>query len=461
MFSFLLILYILIAILVELVKAVHKAFVDARRQRSYSPVDYLRLLKRLRRNGYRETYLGRSREGKTFAGTVCKMYQQIVVGSRISEQLFYRYLSEMISRKTYGDQLTGSYYQKYIIAFFSATSYWYNNRVRSPETWKPREWTDPEELTMDLVSHLFELYEVPPALASIWWYWQDEETRAFCEGYTHIGYREGVNNALFKLYFAMTWGESMRQYEAFTFPISRRIASFYYKTSIEARFDEAYWWCVYMAAGGNEKHAWSVSKISFRFEQREFWNAFLRWLAQTEESCKFPTRELLSKLVDLVELARFGTGRLMEHEAYRAFARVQPGLKLTGQTPWSLLRRLDRMMRPEFPRLPGLRDSYVLRQDEDALICLVRLKDGLELEEEGAIMGHCVGDGGYEMDCLEGHISIWSLRKERQGRAPERLLTIELAGTAIEEMQGPGNRQIAESYFRLVRKWVEEHVPKN
>lgn len=82
-----------------------------------------------------------------------------------------------------------------------------------------------------------------------------------------------------------------------------------------------------------------------------------------------------------------------------------------------------------------------------------------DLENEGNLMGHCVGSGIYHSDVKNGKVQIWSLRDKNN--FPHA--TIELRKTngqtgkfTVSQICGKENKPIIEKYRPYIRKWLIE-----
>lgn len=318
-----------------------------------------------------------------------------------------------------------------------------------------RDWEVPElgngaDALKALIRYLFEKYPVPPVVESIWFNWPTLMDRARILGYS--AEKVHPDNSWLRFYFYLTAGGSIRKQTLIPLPFSKRLAALLPEVPPGYNMIDAYWWLVFVAAGGLKEKGMRVTMKNFDFPEIGFWQDFVRFLADTGKDLEAAEIE---DLVELIRLVKFGKGELLTIEKVCDYSSILPELKLEGWTARRLLRYLRKETEVLFPEVEGLADVWSYTDAETARQYeVVRLKQSSALAEEGLDMGHCVGDGGYVEDSIQGFVSIWSLREKLPEDKIERLVTIALEGKCIVEAQGPCNEHPEPRAMQVLDAWA-------
>lgn len=451
--AFFIFLFLLIRILILLLSTPGGR--SPRRRATVRPVDGLGVLEKMYRNDFRRMAFP-YRTDREFAAQLRQFYDAYRELPGAEKELFYEFLRRIVHRDDLLNGLT-CLWSSQVLPFLEAVAYWRSRRPRrNLYNWRPGRVNALPDLMKSMATHLFEAYEVPPGLRNHWYNWkQDTGFEQFLAGYREAPSPGGT---LFRLYFRLTDGGSLREADFIAYRFSRREAHFFGEAPAYLPARSAFWWAHCRAAGCSFAMAETLTNQSLEFEQFRFWRKFIRWLAARNEPA--PSSQELYDLILLIRLVRFGSGYLAEQEAYRNYAGRYPGFKLAHRTPTSLLRWLNEEVAPEYPTPKGLTDAYVLAREGNCRVELLRLRNRLELREEGDAMGHCVGDFGYDQACLEGQTVIWSLRRVFPDGGIERLLTVEVEGSVLAETAAPPEQEADPAHLELVNDWLREEAQR-
>jgi len=137
-----------------------------------------------------------------------------------------------------------------------------------------------------------------------------------------------------------------------------------------------------------------------------------------------------------------------------------------------------RMQREAAERLERARHAQIATQSWGTLVDRTQTQDGYEivplvteimLENEGEVMGHCVG--GYSPRCRAGNARIFSIRKGGNSKATVEIgLSVTNGEWRLQQIRGPKNRNVSDRLTsignHLVADWnkkrekgVEEFFP--
>ena len=335
----------------------------------------------------------------------------------------------------------------------NAIIYWYaaGRANKSLKSWEMPKEIKAADALRNMVRYLFQKYPVPVVVENTWFNWTGMVTSAVTLDYNSE--KQHPDNCWLRFYFYLTEGGSIRKQTLVPLPFSKRTAAMLEEVPSGYNLIEAYWWMVFVAAGGSKQQALVIARGNFDFPEIEFWKNFVRFFADTgKEMNENETREL----IELIKLVKFSKGEMMHINGIRDYGSILPNLKLEGWTARRLLNFLREETELIFPKVEGLPDlwSYEL---EGETYEVVRLVKASELAKEGAAMGHCVGDGGYVEDCLEGYVSIWSLRKKLDNGKIERLVTIALENKRIDEALAYSNEEPDEKSQKVLAAWAKQY----
>ena len=233
---------------------------------------------------------------------------------------------------------------------------------------------------------------------------------------------------------------------------------------------EAIRWSQVLAMGGSSKLARTVSKTHLCDQQDDepFWMQSIQWFCRIErERFAVLSDEEIVQIIQFVRQHRFEPASRVLGYPTELDQPLQPNLELRGRSVRSL-RRLMANWRQQIdvpePLVPtrgyrksswqsiGINGMNVNIGQE--VWTIEELLTGHELQVEGGIMQHCVGE--YDRDCLRGESSIWSVRVSRKGKR-KRVLTMELCPQRREILQAKGKCNLAPTVAvqKLVRHWAQ------
>jgi len=172
-------------------------------------------------------------------------------------------------------------------------------------------------------------------------------------------------------------------------------------------------------------------------DRAEYWRAVIERLvacASELELARLP--QLIDYLATFDELPRQPIAELLA-----ASERLR-GTAIAGRLAWRRSRWHDQVW-------PAGLDGLAF----DERWSIVELLDSRELAAEGRAMAHCVGS--YAWRCHAGRSSIWSLRREADGRIAS-MLTIEVdpRSRTIVQIRGPANERRITAGHALLRAWA-------
>ena len=254
-------------------------------------------------------------------------------------------------------------------------------------------------------------------------------------------------------------------------PLNKQQTIHFMSAPDDLKLMEAIRWSQVLALGGSSKLARTILKTQLSDQQNDevFWGGFLQWLCQTEreDPATLGDEEIL-QIVHFLQSHRFEPASRVLGYQTEFNQPLQPNLSLRGRTVRSL-RRLMVNWREQIevpgPIVPniarrqtswgsiGVRGMQVEMGQE--IWTIEELLTGHDLQVEGGIMQHCVGE--YDRYCISGHSSIWSVRVARNDKR-KRVLTLELCPRSrmILQARGKCNSAPTVAVQKLVRQWVRQ-----
>lgn len=88
-------------------------------------------------------------------------------------------------------------------------------------------------------------------------------------------------------------------------------------------------------------------------------------------------------------------------------------------------------------------------------LCIVAPRDLSELKVEGKVLGHCVGDMGYDKRMVDGQILIMFVRKESDISTPFVTVEYDIKNSKIKQAYGRKNTAPPEEVTILLDKWLK------
>ena len=104
-----------------------------------------------------------------------------------------------------------------------------------------------------------------------------------------------------------------------------------------------------------------------------------------------------------------------------------------------------------YPSVENTSDFFEYYSEKGTIYEVVRLRDYLELYEEGLALQHCVAE--YDKNCLDGSSSIWSLRERKSSDNFTRLITIQWHLEDISQACGYENNDPNDFEQAIIEQW--------
>ncbi len=312
--------------------------------------------------------------------------------------------------------------------------------ARGPGDWRPECEHGKRHLLISLARHLFVRWSMPGFMDDVW---------------VEPGRRARMAR---DLYAHMAAGRSLRT-AVLPYRLTKRQAHFFPQARLGSTLDSA---LAFADARVHGLHPLLASSIAFHGlgqgllsapHQRDYWLSVLRYLA---EHPRFADRHN-GEVVDYLR-GRIDGGR---HAPLRLHGR-DPAWLLGEVRGWH--RELSSMTlsheaaRQEFPagEIGGFRcaDEPVDGADSGYGWRIRRLRNALELHEEGRALGHCVFT--YAKQCMRGECSIWSLVRTEPEGTERRSATIRVMNQRVVEAKGLANRLLDREERAVVARWMTQ-----
>ena len=310
-----------------------------------------------------------------------------------------------------------------------------------------------DEQFHSLLRFLFAKYPVPRFMNHVWF------------GSSVSGCDQGIS-----IFLKMARGIGPRQC-GLPVSLTKLQAAQFMSAPDDLKLMQAIRWSQVMAMGGSERLARTVLKTHLRDQQDDeaFWMQSLQWLCRIErENHPVVGDDEIMQFIQFVRQHRFEPASRVLGYPIEFDQPLQPNLTLRGRSVRSLRKLMvnwrEQIELPE-PSLPhharrksswkstGINGLQMGMGQE--VWTIEELLTGHELEVEGGIMRHCVGE--YDWDCLQGYSSIWSMRVSRKNKR-KRVLTIELCPRRREILQAKGkcNSAPTVAVAKLVQQWAHQ-----
>ena len=302
-----------------------------------------------------------------------------------------------------------------------------NRMLRNVEDWKNEEITKESQLSA-LLKHSFTRYETPKFLENSFY---------------------GFEKKYMLWYLQLGSGKSIKQLTQMPVVLTAKMAHEFRNAPAYLSTNEALRFAQAIGYGASVKIAKMIalSDLSIIKEGEElFWAIVIMFLAK-ETSLK--TKDI-NMVVD-----------------YLAFKyRENNKFSMKGRSFKALLRQAEERSKKDFTIqngeflqwesigvTPFYKEEFI--NNKKVVYKTVELLNSKELYEEGEAMHHCVAE--YDHDCVDKKSAIFSLQKEVEGKAVERLATLEVELPAYElgEMQAKYNEFPEDKTIDLINKWID------
>ncbi|MFO0909657.1 MAG: PcfJ domain-containing protein [Isosphaeraceae bacterium] len=371
----------------------------------------------------------------------------------LPEPRLLRHLAFLCQERS--DLLAGASLPRYAAALMALSAHW-RDWIRPPDDWQPPE-GDPATQFGSLARHLLAAYDVPQFMDAAW------RAGLTAEGIRQQGWFKWVGI-----------GQNIRTAPDLPIPLTKRMAHHFVQAPRDLDFPSAFRWAQVRGLGGDDQLARRIvaSRIGTEFDRDAFWVPVVRWLIDHPELAPEHHGPVIDYLHDqkFVASAPNPAGRVRGQPRQPLLVPPQPNLSLSGRTPETLLRAVDRWHHQLGTERrghgvewkPSNIPPFVAEVGKGAtrqILALTELISAEELAEEGRALGHCVAT--YWVLCASGQSSIWSLTAENADGIVTRLLTVEVkpALRTIVQARGPRNHPAPPDQVAFLERWSEVGGP--
>ena len=416
------------------------------------------VLRRLYKNQFRYAYFSNV-DSRDFAWRVRRFYREIEADVHEDHRFIYYLLRSMVSQDHVILALLSRWNASYV-NMLRPLYYWYQKEGQNPiSNWKGKKVDNYWNFVCAMLDYLFPGYKVPVLINDIWhgWYYDDaKDFTAFFAGEEERKKLEQLepDNFMFRLYFHLKKGRSLRDFSNLKEKMSKRTAGFLVQTD-ERTFHNAYWMALFKSEGGQKERADFLFSINMEYANAAFWKGFFRVVAQAEkEACD--TQELIM-LVELLQLMKFNNEDPIgcSGPIVKELAGSMPNFTLRKRGLVALKRKLFRIAPFKYRSIEGMQDSYTFVGKDEQVYQIIRLQSRGELVAEGDALEHCVGSRDYHWSCWSGESSIWSMRALEKDGNFKRLITMEIHQKELVEIGGYENRYPDEAEKAIIIQWLE------
>lgn len=408
--------------------------------------------------GYRFPYKKEIEEG------VLKFYGFMDADDAATHQLLYHFLRVVAAQSTTLHYLRNWNRHSGLVSIFIAMRYWNakGKAIHSTAQWQPEVDNNLYEYALKYVDFTFAKYPTPRIIVKVWACWEQQVVKDFCKKNISINGSEldkkTPENALFELYFYLANGGALRKNNILKWCFSKKIAHFY-MTEIPRHmgWEEAYWYATARAEGITKECAemlWDAFDI-FDLEQFEFWRLLLRQIANLPEQV-LKTLDIMGT-IETAALIKFGRLPHGEDGKEACFANKEPQFTWKTRKLVHSVAYLERCYTIQYPIPVDFEDSYTIVDRAGDCWHFTLLRNRHELFIEGKAMAHCVGDGDYHYDAVNGTNSFWSLQKRTEHGDLQRALTLEINHEKhyVETALGYENRDAELDENTILAEWCQ------
>ena len=312
-------------------------------------------------------------------------------------------------------------------------------------TWKPKSKNIHKQLA-SFASHLLAKHKIPAFMYVAW----DPPVR----GLKHLPKEKSQD-----WFCHLGMGKNIRTAKGLPCTLSKKEAHFFLKAPPDYTIIEAVRWGQVHALGGNIRlmHALRETRLMSFFEYNEFCLQVIRFFI------KHPMLDTvhISPIIDYIWNQKYQNRRvIVERGRETEQGPPQPNFSMTGRTPESLLKQVERWHRQLGKESKGRKLEWVHSRHADFTLRQGKIEKGNlkewridnlvtleELKAEGRAMKHCVAS--YADSCARGACSIWSLNMNGK-----KLISIELRKTNISQMRGKYNRIPDTKEMNVIKQWA-------
>jgi len=317
--------------------------------------------------------------------------------------------------------------------------------IRTPAPWPGSDgsW---RPAVRGLAQHLVGKHPVPPFLASAW-YAVDDPNAEKKRGW-FIAHAAGVSFRTLDLPMAMT----------------RKMEDIFLRSRDHLDIDYAMRRAELLALGADAEltHAILATRVATDLSNGHFWRTV--WLFLIANARAIGPAQV-GPIIDFIQAIRHDRVSVQTPDGIVMRDPPDPTFSIKGRTARSMLRLMQEWHRslgvthgglrwaPSPLRPMAIEEPGPEPSDLPTIWQLLELTNGAQLQQEGAVLHHCVGS--YAGLCWRGASRIWSLRA-RRGEKLRHLLTIEvdMRRRAVVQARGWRNRPASGKPLRLLHEWM-------
>lgn len=269
-----------------------------------------------------------------------------------------------------------------------------------------------------------------------------------------------VSSSYREWYLHLTAGKNIRTAKL-PIPFTKKMAHSFLEAPKSYPIEHALIWAQIHALGGDKRLTEAVieARHANTLKRNTFWVSVYRFFIDNP----MMDRSHFGPVVDFIHEQKFAIRECVTAPGVvEKILPPQPNLSMTGRTPESLLKQVERWhgnlsksvdARKFFFRKSGIPEFRQKTGEEKRDEWRIReLLSGADLIKEGRDMKHCVAS--YTRACVAGRCSIWTLEYSEHDGKIRKHQTIEINEIrAVVQMRGKQNRLPKSSELNLVRKW--------
>jgi PcfJ-like protein len=321
--------------------------------------------------------------------------------------------------------------------------------LRAPETWYCRiKSRDEDKRFIDLVRHTFARYRIPAHLEHAWIVDIDDDFVDQVAAPVPRAGRSWQRPDLRAWSIVVAQGGSLYRSAAHPFMSKRETHHFLNAPDEVTGARQAFWYAFAHAETDHRQVALAVSrsKLTAFSAASSFWKDVARYLARNPTSV-----QQMNDLIDFLLAAK------QEDEAFSLKGRSLAALRRRMEEWHRALRKQQQVCGGAWPGRSIPDAEYRTGGDHKRAIWRFRqIKTGNDLFREGQRMHHCVAS--YKRLCLDGSISIWSLRCEYPIGSINKGVTMEVREDgAIVQCRGFANRLPYGNEVVIAKRWAREY----
>lgn len=307
-----------------------------------------------------------------------------------------------------------------------------------------------QELVHALAQNLLARYPVPRLLASVWF--EDDETDG------------GEARRWFVAHAA---GQRFRDIEGLPLQLTRRMEHILLTSPPHLPLRAAMRRAELLGLDAPPALVDAVLRTDLAVDltEGEFWRSALHFFIHHWEALG---PERVQAIVDFLYAVRIRPAQLATRDGVIMQPPPQPGFSLAGRTPQSLQRLVEAWHR-ELGRgratgrgwaPSGMSGMQYLGAPEAGVEAarwsIEEILHSSALVAEGRVLRHCVAT--YELRCLRGASSIWSLRRQVEDAAPRSIFTVEVdpRTRTIVQVRGYRNQRASDHPRQILALWARQ-----